>query len=184
MKAGKNYSTAKFSFKHILLDISEQNDGVICEVLNQETNEIYDIKADYVIAADGNESTVRNKLNISTHENDANRFTFCSILHRANYLEYLGERKARLFIIFNKDFYGSFAPVDGKDTWLFFKGITPEESSLPNGNHEQALETLRIASGLPDANIEITHTSVEVKNSNCRLFSQRAHFFGWRFRKN
>ncbi|HEY4021614.1 MAG TPA: FAD-dependent monooxygenase [Pseudonocardiaceae bacterium] len=128
-----------------LLDIAQDEDGVTATIERHGNKSI--VRAEYVIAADGARSLVRETLGIASigkgHLADN-----LDVYFRAELAELVGNRRFNLCTIDNPAVSGTFVSVNGSDRWLF-------STSAHDLSERRWIDLLRIAIGVPDQEIEI-----------------------------
>ncbi|WOO40697.1 FAD-dependent monooxygenase [Rubellicoccus peritrichatus] len=113
--------------------------------------------ASWLIAADGAESPVRQKLGIET-EGPGDLGHFLNVYFRAPYGDHLHGRRALLYQLIDEDFFELFVAINGSDLWLMHHYL--EEGESPKDYDEERLhETIAYASGLYDVPVEIFNVS-------------------------
>ncbi|MGJ5805383.1 FAD-dependent oxidoreductase [Streptomyces europaeiscabiei] len=144
------YSTEMMSF-------DSDPSGVTAIVKSRETGEHTTIRADYLIAADGPRSPVREQLGIG-HSGPGDLFHNVSVTFRSRGLaEVVGDRRFIVCYLTNPDADGALLPVDNRENWVFHAPWHPEHGeTLEEFTEERCAEHIRRAVGVADLDVEIT----------------------------
>ncbi|MEV8623626.1 FAD-dependent monooxygenase [Streptomyces sp. NPDC051079] len=144
------YSTELMSFE-------QDAEGVTAQVKSRDTGEHQTIRADYLVAADGPRSPIRERLGIG-HNGPGDLFHNVSITFESRRLaDVVGDRRFVVCYLTNPEADGALLPVDNRERWVFHAPWHPE-----NGESEEAFtdercrEHIRRAVGVPDLDVEIT----------------------------
>ncbi|MFI0259305.1 FAD-dependent monooxygenase [Streptomyces sp. NPDC017056] len=138
--------------------IEQDAGGVRARLTDTRTGEAYDIRADYVIGADGAHSTVRGLLGITVPDRQV-----VARLHTAFYRADFppcadGARDAMCFVR-NEDVYATVFSMDGRDQWVShlmdYPGRAGDADGVPPLPHDRALELLHAAIGDPGLPVEL-----------------------------
>jgi putative polyketide hydroxylase len=156
LEAAQAQPTVDIRFQTRALEFSQDTEGVSVVYENPDRS-TETIRADYLIAADGDRSPIREKLGIHRHgPGDMGRFL--SVYFRADYREHLAGRHALIANTLGEDFFEVFVTVNGDDLWLMHhfleEGETPEDWPLER-LHAQVIK----ASGMPDTPVQILSVS-------------------------
>ncbi len=108
----------------------EQNDSqVLCHLLDRSTNTEYSVSCDYLIAADGAHSPIRDTLNIQMLGNPS-LGTYLTVYAHADLSPWLSDKQAVVYSFVNTNQIGRFLmAVDHKDKWIFGQRLL--ESNTP-----------------------------------------------------
>ncbi|MEV5971580.1 FAD-dependent monooxygenase [Streptomyces sp. NPDC051921] len=144
------YSTELMSFE-------QDADGVTARVKSRETGEHTTIRADYLVAADGPRSPVRERLGIG-HTGPGDLFHNVSITFVSRDLaDVVGDRRFIICYLTNPEADGALLPVDNRERWVFHAPWHPERGeTLEEFTDERCREHIRRAVGVPDLHVEIT----------------------------
>ncbi|MGP4103194.1 FAD-dependent monooxygenase [Nonomuraea sp. KM90] len=130
-------------------------DGVRAVVREAATDEVYEIEADYLVAADGGGSRVRQALGIG-RAGAGTLAHYLNIHFHADLREALGERRFILSYVVNSHLMGALVPVDNAVNWLLHVMYDPESGQSPDDfPEERCAELVRAAAGLPDLDVKI-----------------------------
>ncbi|XUM02818.1 FAD-dependent oxidoreductase [Streptomyces venezuelae ATCC 10712] len=144
------YSTELMSFE-------QDAEGVTARVKSRETGEHTTIRADYLVAADGPRSPVREELGIG-HTGPGDLFHNVSITFASRDLAaVVGDRRFIVCYLTSPEGDGALLPVDNAERWVFHAPWHPERGeTLEEFTDERCREHIRRAVGVPDLHVEIT----------------------------
>ncbi|MFJ8085669.1 FAD-dependent oxidoreductase [Streptomyces sp. NPDC096205] len=140
-----------------LLSFDSDPDGVTALVKSRETGEHTTIRADYLVAADGPRSPVREQLGIG-QSGPGDLFHNVSITFRSRRLaDVVGERRFIVCYLTGEDADGALLPVDNRENWVFHAPWHPERGeTLEEFTDERCIAHIRRAVGDPDLDVQIT----------------------------
>lgn len=138
-----------------LVDCQQESGGVRALIRERATGQERRIFAQYVIAADGHRSLLRQQSGIGSY-GYGKLGQWVSILFRTDLSKILGERKIALCFVNN-------ATVDGilgqsADHWALFAHVKPRAGEADTLAPERCLELVRAALGLPEQPVELIST--------------------------
>ena len=144
-------------FSTELMSFDSDSTGVTAVVKSRETGEHTTIRADYLVAADGPRSPVREQLGI-TQSGPGDLFHNVSLTFRSRRLaEVVGDRHFIVCYLTNPEADGALLPVDNRENWVFHAPWHPENGeSLEEFTDERCVEHIRRAVGVADLDVEIT----------------------------
>jgi putative polyketide hydroxylase len=144
------YSTEMMSF-------DADPTGVTAFVKSRLTGEHTTIRADYLVAADGPRSPVREQLGIG-QSGPGDLFHNVSITFRSRRLaDVVGDRRFIVCYLTSPDADGALLPVDNREHWVFHAPWHPEHGeTLEEFTDERCADHIRRAVGDPGLDIEIT----------------------------
>ncbi len=147
----------RFNTELVALEIDES--GVTAATLDREREAESVVRADYLIAADGARSPVREALGIPCEVTGVPEH-FLNIYFRADLAETVRERTFSQCEIANGDLRGLLVSLNNTDRWTFHLSYDPAKIPEPDGlSAERCVELLRKALGLPRIEIAIMGTS-------------------------
>lgn len=154
-QAREQGSDLRFSTE--LLSFDSNGSGVDAVLKNRETGEHTTVRADYLIAADGPRSPIREQLRIG-RSGPGDLFHNVSITFRSKKLaDVLGDRRFIVCYLTNPAADGALLPVDNEQDWVFHAPWKPEQGeTLEDFTDERCAEHIRRATGAPDIDVEIT----------------------------
>jgi putative polyketide hydroxylase len=136
----------------------EQDDeGVTALIEDRSTGEVRTVRADYLVAADGPRSPVRERLGIG-HTGQGDLFHNVSVTFRAKRMaDAVGDRRFIVCYLTDPEGEGALLPVDNSEEWVFHIPWHPERGeSLEDFTDERCIRHIRAAAGIRDMEVEIT----------------------------
>ncbi|MFF3055947.1 FAD-dependent oxidoreductase [Streptomyces sp. NPDC057909] len=154
-QAREQGSDLRFSTE--LLSFDSNGSTVDAVLKNRETGEHTTVRADYLIAADGPRSPIREQLRIG-RSGPGDLFHNVSITFRSKKLaDVLGDRRFIVCYLTNPAADGALLPVDNEQDWVFHAPWKPEQGeTLEDFTDERCADHIRRATGAPDIDVEIT----------------------------
>ncbi|MFE9879305.1 FAD-dependent oxidoreductase [Streptomyces sp. NPDC005784] len=148
---------ADLRFSTELMSFEQDSEGVTAKVKSRETGEHTTIRADYLVAADGPRSPVRDTLRIG-QTGPGDLFHNVSLTFTSRGLaEVVGDRRFIVCYLTDPEADGALLPVDNKEHWVFHAPWHPEHGeTLEEFTDERCVEHIRRAIGVPDLDVEIT----------------------------
>ncbi|MFC8084900.1 FAD-dependent oxidoreductase [Streptomyces sp. NPDC057340] len=140
-----------------LLSFEADTEGVTAIVKSRETGEHTTIRADYLVAADGPRSPVREQLGIG-QSGPGDLFHNVSITFRSRRLaDVVGDRRFIVCYLTAENADGALLPVDNRENWVFHAPWHPEQGeTVEDFTDERCAAHIRRAIGDPDLDVEIT----------------------------
>ncbi|MFI6437362.1 FAD-dependent oxidoreductase [Streptomyces sp. NPDC050759] len=140
-----------------LLSFESGPSGVTAVVKSRETGEHTTFLADYLVAADGPRSPVREQLGIG-QSGPGDLFSNVSITFRSRRLpEVVGERRFIVCYLTDPAADGALLPVDNRENWVFHAPWHPERGeTLEDFTDERCVAHIRRAVGVADLDVQIT----------------------------
>ncbi|WP_149185072.1 FAD-dependent monooxygenase [Streptomyces sp. TRM49041] len=140
-----------------MVSFDQDSEGVTALVRNRDTEEHYTIRADYLVAADGPRSPVRNRLGIG-QTGPGELFHNVSITFRSKMLaNVVGDRRFIVCYLTGPEADGALLPVDNEENWVFHAPWHPERGeTMEHFMDERCARHIRRATGVPDLDVEIT----------------------------
>ncbi|MFD3328248.1 FAD-dependent oxidoreductase [Streptomyces sp. NPDC058701] len=131
--------------------------GVTAHMKNRDTGEHLTVRADYLVAADGPRSPVREQLRIG-QTGPGDLFHNVSITFRSRGLaEVVGDRRFIVCYLTKPDADGALLPVDNAERWVFHAPWHPDRGETTEDfTDERCAAHIRRAVGAPDLDVEIT----------------------------
>ncbi len=153
-KAGALGADIRFGTK--LVELRQDPDGVTAVAEEQHSGRRITVRADYVVAADGTNSTVRALLGVPRHGRGT-VFDALSIYFHSNDLEML--LKDHRFILFYASASGTLTGLSrlhGCSPWLAAPLYHPDQGEKPEDfTDERCAQIIRTAAGRADLDVEI-----------------------------
>jgi putative polyketide hydroxylase len=140
-----------------LMSFTDDPSGVTAVVKSRETGEHTTIRAQYLVAADGPRSPVREQLGIE-QSGPGDLFHNVSITFRSRRLaDVVGDRRFIVCYLTSPDADGALLPVDNRENWVFHAPWHPEHGeTLEEFTDERCVAHIRRAIGVADLDVEIT----------------------------
>lgn len=138
-----------------LIDFVEEKDSIIA-TLQKESGETFQVRAKYLIGADGAKSSVRKHLGIpSVGKVDLGKYV--SIYFKANPYPVAPNRPSAVYFMLGETSFGRFVQsVNCKDEWLMGIKLSPElEKDDSDFHKEYCLQFIRETFDISDLEIEI-----------------------------
>ncbi len=146
---------AQLRFNCEFISLEQDAIGVTVRVQDRATRTLCTIQADYVLAADGVHSPVREALQITRVERDVQGY-YVNIYFRADLSALVKDRWFGICFVENPEVNGLFLAVNNTDRWLFNAEYHPDKGESPaDFTPERCLELVRKAIGLPDLEVEL-----------------------------
>ncbi|MCS0605151.1 FAD-dependent monooxygenase [Streptomyces sp. LP11] len=142
---------------HELESFSQDPEGVTAYVRDRDSDRLYTVRADYLVACDGPRSPVRGRLGLG-QSGPGELFANVSVTFRSKLLaEVVGDRRFICCYLTDPDGDGALLPVDNKENWVFHAPWHPElGETLDEFTEERLQRHIRRAVGSPDLDVEIT----------------------------
>ncbi|KQV17127.1 MULTISPECIES: FAD-dependent monooxygenase [unclassified Kitasatospora] len=149
--------TGELRFGTELVGFEQDADGVTAVLLDRESGEQRTVRADYLIAADGPRSPVRERLGIG-QAGPGDLFHNVSITFQAKRVaDVVGDRHFIACYLTTPQGPGALLPVDNQEQWVFHAPWHPEQGeTLADFTDERCVAHIRAAVGVPDLEVEIT----------------------------
>lgn len=140
-----------------MMSFDQDAEGVTALVKSRETGEHTRIRADYLVAADGPRSPVREALGIGQN-GPGDLFHNVSLTFTSRGLAgVVGDRRFIVCYLTNPEADGALLPVDNREHWVFHAPWHPEHGeTIEEFTDERCAAHIRRAVGVPDLDVEIT----------------------------
>ena len=136
-----------------MTSFEQDEDGVNATIVAHDGGQASTVRARYMIAADGNDSMVRNACGIG-RVGDADMGRFVNIFHRAPLGPLVRDRPGWSYAVITRELSGTFVTIDGDAVWLFHVDLAPGET-VEDFTEQRCVETIRAAAGVEDLRVEI-----------------------------
>jgi putative polyketide hydroxylase len=173
LEHARELGAGELRFGHELRSFVMDEDGVDAVVVERATGRDQRIRADYLIAADGAYSLVRETLGV-VMEGHGPLVHNVSILFEADLSDVVADRRSAVYYVSpdrdqrprgypmsvgNPPLDGVMLTVNGVDRWLLVVGFDPERGeSIEDFDTQRCLEVVRRAVGVADLPIQIIST--------------------------
>ncbi|MFG2935169.1 FAD-dependent monooxygenase [Streptomyces sp. NPDC048282] len=149
--------TGELRYFHEMESFEQDPEGVTAYVRDRDSDRMYTVRADYLVAADGPRSPVRGRLGIG-QTGPGDLFANVSITFRSKLLAHtVGDRRFICCYLTDPEADGALLPVDNKERWVFHAPWHPERGeTLDEFTEERLTRHIRRAVGVPDLDVEIT----------------------------
>ncbi|WP_442759223.1 FAD-dependent monooxygenase [Streptomyces pseudogriseolus] len=144
----------RFAYFTELESFEQTADGVTARLRDRETGAVRTVTADYLVAADGPASPVRQALGIGV-EGPGTTGHFLNIHFEADLAEELGERRFIMCYTFNDAVRGALMPLDNARRWLLHVTFDPSAEDAAAYDEERCRELVRAAAGVPDLDVKV-----------------------------
>jgi len=134
-------------------EVAAADDGVRVLYTDRASSEQHVLTADYLIAADGAKSPIREQLGIPA-DGPGDLGHFINVYFRANYGPRLADRRSLLYNVLGADFFEFFVTVNGFDLWLMHHFLEPGES-IADYPESRVIQMIKQASGMAEVPVEI-----------------------------
>ncbi|GAB2993919.1 hypothetical protein GCM10023080_070340 [Streptomyces pseudoechinosporeus] len=144
-------------FSTELMSFETDSTGVSAVVKSRQTGEHTTIRADYLVAADGPRSPVREQLGIGQN-GPGDLFHNISVTFRSERLaEVVGDRRFIICYLNSPDADGALLPVDNRENWVFHAPWHPElGETIEEFTDERCADHIRRAVGDAGLDVQIT----------------------------
>jgi putative polyketide hydroxylase len=142
-------------FNNECVGIDQDDEGVSVLLRNRENGSSRTIRAEYVIAADGANSSIRTRLNVPTTGCGSMGHAL-NILFHADLKSFVHQREFSICLIHRPEVCGLFTSINNNDRWVFHLSYDPTKGEQASDfTPSKCIELLHIALGMPEISIEI-----------------------------
>ncbi|MDX3757894.1 FAD-dependent oxidoreductase [Streptomyces mirabilis] len=144
-------------FSTEMLSFEQDAHGITAQLKSRETGEHSTVRADYLVAADGPRSPIRERLAIGQN-GPGDLFHNVSVTFTSRGLaDVVGDRRFIVCYLTNPEADGALLPVDNEEHWVFHAPWHPEHGeTLEEFTDERCADHIRRAVGVPDLDVRIT----------------------------
>ncbi|PGS93892.1 FAD-binding monooxygenase [Bacillus cereus] len=175
----------QLSFYHELVSFEQKENGVIATIRDRETEKESVVHCDYVIAADGAKSKIREQLGISTEGRGTIGGYYMNIYFEADLSEFIKGDAFGFSMVLHPEVLGALIPVDNVRKWIYhvaydpIKGERAEDFSI-----ERCKQIIQTAIGSTNVEPEILSvlpweasesTAVKFQDNRIFLVGDSAH---------
>ncbi|MBJ8060427.1 FAD-dependent monooxygenase [Bacillus cereus] len=172
-------------FYHELVSFEQKENGVIATIRDRETEKERVVHCDYVIAADGAKSKIREQLGISTEGRGTIGGYYMNIYFEADLSEFIQGDAFGFSMVLHPEVLGALIPVDNERRWIYhvsydpLKGERPEDFTI-----ERCKQIIQTAIGSTNVESEILSvlpweatesTATKFQNNRIFLVGDSAH---------
>lgn len=142
-------------FSTEMVSFEQDQTGVNAVIVDRASGEQCTVRADYMIAADGAGSRVRDALGVAISGSGPLGYLL-NILFLADLREFVRDREFSICLIERPEMRGLFTSINNSDRWVFHLSYDPRKGEKPEDfPPERCKDLLRLALGMPDKEIEI-----------------------------
>jgi putative polyketide hydroxylase len=145
---------AQARFSTELVSLTQDSQGVIATLRDAKSGKDETISADYLIAADGNRSPVRQALGIATQGPGALSQNI-SILFESDFVPQEGERAFALYFLRGPKLNGAFICTDNPRVSQLSFSYDPRRESAEDYDRKRCAEVVRTALGVEDLDVKV-----------------------------
>lgn len=148
--------SGELSFYHEVVSYEQNEHGVIATIRDRETEKESVVHCDYVIAADGAKSKMREQLGISTEGRGTIGGYYMNIYFEADLSEFIQGDAFGFSMVLHPEVLGALIPVDNERRWIYhvsydpLKGEQPEDFTI-----ERCKQIIQTAIGSTNVESEI-----------------------------
>jgi 2-polyprenyl-6-methoxyphenol hydroxylase-like FAD-dependent oxidoreductase len=150
LRCAERFPQAQLRFSTELTGFAEDDDGVTVQLARRDGGAPYELRADWLIAADGGSSPLRELAGIQALGPTSLR-SFVNCHFKADLSRFTADIEATLIWTIAPDRVGCFQPLDGKQRWMCQLQFDPAVESFESWTPERALARIRAMIGGPDA---------------------------------
>ena len=144
------YPQTQVHFNREFLDVRDEGSHVVARVRDVTTDEVEEIAAQWLIAADGAASGIKKQLDIGTSGVRSPRY-YLNNEFRADLSRWTEGRPAILYMVTSEQIAGIFVPLDGQRHWLCQINFDPKVDTPESWTRERALARIRSMIDSPEA---------------------------------
>lgn len=145
---------ARLEFSTELVSFRQDEEGVEATLLDRQTQTTRQVRAKYLIGADGAKSPVREALGVTT-SGRGSLGHLLNILFEADLADFARGREFSIAIIHRPELRGLFAAIDNRDRWVFHLVYDPARESPKDYPPERCATLVRSALGAGELPIRI-----------------------------
>ncbi|ENB9405473.1 FAD-dependent oxidoreductase [Bacillus paranthracis] len=146
----------ELSFYHELVSYEQNEHGVIATIRNRETEKESVIHCDYVIAADGAKSKLREQLGISAEGRGTIGGYYMNIYFEADLSEFIQGDAFGFTMVLHPEVLGALIPVDNEKRWIYHVSYDPLKGERPEDfTMERCKQIIQTAIGSTNVESEI-----------------------------
>ncbi len=155
LRAATSYPQARLLFGTELLGFEVTADGINACIGDRATGLVREVRCKYLVAADGSESRIRERLGLKMHGVGVLGHNV-SIHFSAPLKRHLPNEPHFLHFVQNDDVAGMFIATDAGSRWVFAVQNQPGQGESPDSfKPARAIELIRKGAGLPGLEIKV-----------------------------
>jgi len=164
------HANSTINFSTQLTSLQQHNNFVECALFNKNTQTSEIIRCQYLVAADGAHSFIRNSLNIKMHGIE-NMSSNLSVLCETNLAPLLSDKLSVVAVLTEKSLRGKFImAVDFKHRWIIAQRIEHAQQTF---SKEYCTQLVRTVSGKHDLPVGVINTSIwEIAALNAETYQK------------
>jgi putative polyketide hydroxylase len=153
-----------------LVAFEQDEEGITATIRERESSRTRTVRAQFLVAADGSHSRIREQLGIGKH-GAGSLFHCISLIFEADLMELFRQRHAAMCFLSNDAIAsGALVPYPGSsarpDLFRLDVGYDPEQETLADYPETRCLHLIRAAVGIPDLSVQLktvlTYEAVEL----------------------
>src|SRR5258708_5840169 len=142
-----------------LISFERGEEGITATIRERESGSTRTVRAQFLVAADGSHSGIRQELGIGKH-GAASLFHCISMIFEADLMELFRKQHAIMCFLSNDTIAsGALVPYPGSsarpDLYRLDVGYDPEEETLTDYPEARCLQLIRAAVGIPDLQVQL-----------------------------
>lgn len=147
--------TGRLAFATEAVGFVQEHDCVAVTLLDRASGEERQVRAAYVIAADGAQSRFRRELGVTMLGRE-NVYDSVNIVLNADLTPWTAHRPSALYFIENEKIRGTFLTINARDRWGFLiNSMAAFGYTARDFTAERSAELVRLAAGVPDLDVTI-----------------------------
>ncbi len=144
-----------------LVDLAQDSDAVVATIRDLRTGRDRRVRAEFLVAADGSRSSVRQRLGIGVHSDQSLGSMISMMFHAPGLLEKFRERDAVMYFLANDVIgAGAMTPYPGSsarpDLFRLDLVYDPDAETPADYPVQRCLPLIHAAIGVPDYSVEVT----------------------------
>lgn len=154
-RAAEQQSLGEVRFNTELTRFDQEESGIVATLTSTETGGTEQVRARYMIAADGTQSRVRGALGIAM-QGQKDVYDSVNVLIEADLREWTNHRPAALYFIENEGLRATFLTINAHDRWGFLVNSLKAQGYKPEDfTPERSIELVRRAVGKPELPVRV-----------------------------
>jgi len=150
----RRLTPAQIRFSTQLASFEQREDHILATLVHRPSGRVQQVRAQYLIGADGSHSPVRDALGIRMLGQPVLAYRV-NILFRADLSRWVGDREINMCFITNPEVAGNLL-YNGGNRWRFTAFYHPDRGQHPEDfTPERCLQLVRTAVGVPELTVEL-----------------------------